>query len=478
MRHRLLALFLIAPLALACQRPHVHDSSCEVGLVASAPATETPTAATPTAATPAPAQATAVAPAAQAFDSAGALAAFDQAWQEIHDSHFDPTFNGVDWDALKVELRPKAAQAKSREELRAVIGEMLGRLGQSHFAVIPSDALPAEAGAHDESGGLGFDVRLRDGRLWVVSLEPDGAAAAAGVKTGWSVRRIGDFDAEKAVAKAQAAAGLSARQIAFRLWAVAHGSINGPVGEHETVSFVDGDEHPLELALERKKRNVTAHEFGPTLPTFYLEFASSIVERGGKKIGTLRFSNWFLPVVKPIDDAMETFRKLDGVVLDLRGNTGGAAAMTMRVSGHFFAESKTLGVMTTRDSKLNILAFPRTVNAAGEMVTPFAGPLAIVVDETTGSASEVFAGGMQALGRARVFGETSAGAVLPAVTTVLSNGDTLLHALGDFVTSTGVRLEGRGVVPDVVVPLERAKLLAGHDAPFEAALDWIANPTH
>lgn len=473
MRLRSLAALLL-PLTVACQRPHVCTAACEQGLVSSAPEAALPPA-EPAAAAPVQA---AAAPAVQALDPAAALAAFDQAWQEIHDSHFDPTFNGVDWDALKLELRPRAEQAKTREELRAVIGEMLGRLGQSHFAVIPSDALPAVAGAHDESGGLGFDVRLRDGHLWVVSLEPNGAAAAAGVKTGWSVTRLGDFDVEKAVAKAQAAAGLGARQLAFRLWAVAHGSLNGPVGGHAAVSFLDGDEHAVELDLERRKRDVTAHEFGPTLPTFYLEFASAIVERAGKRIGTLRFSNWFLPVVKPIDDAMETFRALDGVVLDLRGNTGGAAAMTMRVAGHFFAESKTLGVMSTRDSKLNILAFPRTVNAAGEMVTPFAGPLAIVIDETTGSASEVFAGGMQALGRARVFGETSAGAVLPAVTTVLSNGDTLLHALGDFETSTGVRLEGRGVVPDVVVPLERAKLLAGHDAPLEAALDWIANPNH
>jgi carboxyl-terminal processing protease len=289
------------------------------------------------------------------------------------------------------------------------------------------------------------------------------------------VRRIGSFDVEEALARMRAAEQLGERRLAFALWTAARGHVLGPVGGSETVAFLDGDDRPLELALERKRRDVTAHEVGPTLPTFYLEFRSEVLERGGEKIGFLAFSNWFLPVMKPLDAAVERLRASDGMVIDLRGNTGGAAAMTMGIAGHFFGESKTLGVMMTRDSTFNILAIPRRVNAAGELVEPFAGPLAILVDETTGSASEVFAGGMQALGRARVFGETTAGAVLPAMTTRLPNGDSLLHALGDFETSTGVRLEGRGVIPDEVVPLARAELLADRDAKLEAALDWIAS---
>ena len=58
-----------------------------------------------------------------------ALAAFDAAWQTINDTHFDPTFNGVDWAALKEEFRPKVEAAKTREEVRELIDEMLSRLG-------------------------------------------------------------------------------------------------------------------------------------------------------------------------------------------------------------------------------------------------------------------------------------------------------------------------------------------------------------
>jgi hypothetical protein len=48
-----------------------------------------------------------------------------------------------------------------------------------------------------------------------------------------------------------------------------------------------------------------------------------------------------------------------------------------------------------------------------------------------------------------------------------------MYVMGDFVTSTGQRLEGDGVIPDEVVPLSIAGLAAGHDATVEAALRWV-----
>ena len=91
----------------------------------------------------------------------------------------------------------------------------------------------------------------------------------------------------------------------------------------------------------------------------------------------------------------------------------------------------------------------------------------------SGSATECFAGGMQSIRRARVFGQTSMGQALPALFDKLPNGDLLIHAYGDFVTADGTRLEGRGVVPDEMVPVRREDLLAGRDATLDAALAWI-----
>ena len=66
------------------------------------------------------------------------------------------------------------------------------------------------------------------------------------------------------------------------------------------------------------------------------------------------------------------------------------------------------------------------------------------------------------------------GQALPALFARLPNGDVLIHAYGDFVTADGTRLEGRGVIPDQVVPLDRgAAARRARDRTLEAALAWI-----
>ena len=148
--------------------------------------------------------------------------------------------------------------------------------------------------------------------------------------------------------------------------------------------------------------------------------------------------------------------------------------MLMGISGHFIDERKALGVMKTRDNHAAVRGQPAPREARGERVQPFAGPVAILVDALSGSASECFAGGMQSLGRVRVFGQHTMGQALPALFSRLPNGDVLIHAYGDFVTADGTRLEGRGVVPDERrTARSRRSCSAGRDRTLEAALAWF-----
>ncbi len=421
-----------------------------------------------------------------------ALEVFDAAWAAIDETHFDPTFNGVDWNAVRAELRPRAERAASREELRSVLRDMLARLGQSHFALLPAEYLPsapdqepeggADPAAEGSLGGasaeavaqgeLGLDVRLREGRVLVTELFQGGAAEAAGVRTGWVVRSVGDVDIA-GLAPELEGEDPDPRHVAYMVRERVLEETYGPVGSPATLVFVDEADREVRLELERRTREAEAYSMIATLPTVHLRFESETLVRGAKRVGRIHFTNWFLPMMRPIDEAVDGMRGHDGIVLDLRGNSGGAAAMVMGVGGHFFRTREKLGEMTLRTGPMQFIANPRLVAPGGRQVEPFAGPVAILVDETTGSASEVFAGGMQSTGRVRVFGETTAGAVLLARTTRLPNGDALLHAMADFVTADGTRLEGRGVVPDELVPLRREDLLAGKDAPLERALDWI-----
>jgi carboxyl-terminal processing protease len=257
-------------------------------------------------------------------------------------------------------------------------------------------------------------------------------------------------------------------------WRLAHTRLHGPAGSPVSVTFENGDGAATPLVIERRVERGQPVTVG-NLPTMFVRVRSSrATTPAGRTVGVIGFNVWMTAVDPLFQQAVDEFRSSDGIIVDLRGNPGGLAAMLMGISGHFIDERKALGVMKTRENnELRFVVNPRRVNARGERVQPFAGPVAILVDSMSGSASECFAGGMQSLGRVRVFGQQSMGQALPALFARLPNGDVLIHAYGDFVTADGTRLEGRGVVPDQVVPLDRAELLGGRDRTLETALAWF-----
>lgn len=395
---------------------------------------------------------------------------FDAAWTIIRDSHFDPGMNGVDWQAVRTELAPRAARAQTAGELRAVIREMLGRLGLSHFALIPSGTEAAGDAPRDLDGDPGFDVRLIGSSLLVTHVDSGSSAAAAGIRPGWRLISVEAFPVTEILARLSDSMPERLRHV--EAWRLLETRLRGPRGSRVSLMFDDGV-RDVGVSVERRAETGQPVKVG-SLPTMYVRVESDEkrTPRGGTA-GVVRFNVWMTAIDVPIQQAIDRFRGADGIVIDLRGNPGGLAGMIMGISGHFLTERTSLGTMKGRDTQLRFTANPRLVNAAGQRVVPFGGPVAILIDGMTGSASECFAGGMQALGRARVFGQTSMGQALPAFFNTLPNGDVLIHAAADFVTADGTRLEGRGVIPDEVVNVERKDLLAGRDGTLEAALAWI-----
>ena len=129
---------------------------------------------------------------ARSLDSTLAVATFDSAWRIVAVSLEGRGVSRLDWPAVRTELRPRAARATSDSALRVVISDMLSRIGESHFAVLPAPTNAAASSAPSDSialGTAGLAVRLLGSRLVVWRADSTGAARRAGVRPGWKIGR-------------------------------------------------------------------------------------------------------------------------------------------------------------------------------------------------------------------------------------------------------------------------------------------------
>jgi carboxyl-terminal processing protease len=417
------------------------------------------------------------------ISSSEALATFDSVWSRVRNAHYDTAMRGIDWPRVRAELRPSAERATTLVELRGVLGEMLDRLGESHYDIIPAetdellDPGPREVESDGQPGDAGISLRLLGNDVVVSHVVRDGPGDRAGVKAGWIVDSVGRFTARRNAERiARLRTDAERRQALVRLPRAVDASFAGAAGIVVRAAFRDGSGRRVVVPITRRVTPGEPVRF-PNLPTLlaYLEYQRRPLGDAATDgcVGVIRFNIWMTALADDFDRAVDALRDCRGIIVDLRGNPGGLGFMVAGVGGHFLDSIVSLGTMRTRGSELRFVVNPRRATSRGEPVRPYGGRLAILIDPLTGSTSEIFAAGMQAIGRARIFGETSAGQALPAMATRLPTGDVLLHVTADLVAPDGRRVEGRGVVPDEPAPLRRAELLAGRDAALEAAVRWI-----
>jgi carboxyl-terminal processing protease len=391
---------------------------------------------------------------------------FDYAWHFVKEAVPEGQVDAAAWQRVYDDLLPRARAARSPAALRPVLSDMLQTLGQSHYTVLSGGVnevlaqvlalSPIEPGIG--AGDPGVDVRLLDHRAVVTHVYPsapfqlgdaivsiEGRAVApwiALLEDGVDDRWLADAYARYVVVQAMAA----------------------PPGQ--AVSVV------VERAADTQTLTVTPVPAeivqGPGLAgPESLHTESRML---APSVGYVAFDHFLVPVMDRFTSALAELRTAgaQALVIDVRGNPGGLVLMIRGIGGYLVGDRNvSLGRMTTQAGTLELTANPPPPAQV------FTGKVAVLVDELSASTAEVFAAGLQAIGRARVFGQPSAGRALPSTFISLPDGDILQIATGRLADPKGHAIEGEGVTPDVVVPLDRKALAAGRDPVIDAALRWI-----
>jgi carboxyl-terminal processing protease len=386
---------------------------------------------------------------------------FDVVWRTVKEKHFDPTLGGVNWDKVREKYEPRLAALADNNALYGLLQEMLGELHQSHFNIIPPEAITPDDVKEPPTGGIGIDVRLIDGQVVVVHVEPQSTASAAGIKTGFIVTKVNDVTVaallEKALKRKESPSWTNLR--------VSRGvmaRINGEPDSSVTVKYLDERNREHEATLRRERLHGEMSKKLGNFPPQYTEFEA---RRLPGNIGYIRFNTFALNLMDKIRESVRAMNDTSGIIFDLRGNPGGVGGMASAIGGLLSDRPILLGTMKMRASEIKFQVFPQN-NANLK-------PVVILIDASSGSTSEIFASGMQEVGRAIVVGERSIGAALPSTFVKLPTGALFQFAIGDFRTPKGILIEGRGVIPDVEVKWNRARLLEGRDTQLEEAMRQI-----
>jgi len=379
------------------------------------------------------------------------LETFRIVWETVRDRYLDPTFGGVDWTAVRERYRPLVLAAPKSGAFHALLQKMVGELPVSHLRVFaPGERVggPAPSGPPPMTPD-GVVVRVGEEGILVFAVLEKSLSWEAGLRPGFLVLAVDGTELpDAATIRKSPRIPLSRARLL----------LSGAEGTAAQVRVLDAAGQQRVLALPR---TVPFRRSG-NLAKPELEW-----RRPSPRVGYVRFDIWGPTLGAKLEPALAELADTDALIIDIRNNSGGMEPGVNRLMKFLMSEPGLVAVITKRGEQ------PWEWKHESSGTGAYRGKVAVLIDDLSGSASEVFANVLQENGRATVLGRTSYGGVLNSTTEQLPTGGTLQYPHSDMRTPKGRRIEGAGVVPDVAVELRRADLLAGKDTVIEKAIEAL-----
>jgi C-terminal processing protease CtpA/Prc len=207
-----------------------------------------------------------------------------------------------------------------------------------------------------------------------------------------------------------------------------------------------------------------------------------------------------IDVAKDIDRAIASFENCQRLIVDLRGNSGGGIGC-LRLMSYLTPNKLPIGYSLSRTRAQNgyrkedLKRFERIPSSKIELpwlalrygigdhsialLTEGLGPqrfhgrIVILVNEHSASASEMVAAFAAENNLAKIIGTATPGRLVGSKAFKVGNGYFLILPIGAYFTWQGSRLEGKGVTPDIEVPLSYQEVTKGRDNQLESAITAI-----
>ncbi|MDA9556090.1 carboxy terminal-processing peptidase [Vibrio sp.] len=347
---------------------------------------------------------------------------------------------GKDWSEIKEVLTKRYKNAMRRlsqthnEDVFQIYMNAFAREVDPHTSYLsPRNAEQFQSEMNLSLEGIGAVLQVKDEYTVIRSLVAGGPASSS-KKLAEGDRIIGvGQDGEKVV-----------DVIGWRLDDVVQ-LIKGPKGTKVTLQILSEgtDAQSKDVVIVRDKIRLEDRAV-----------KSQVIEKAGKKIGVLEVPGFYVGLSKDTDKLITELKdqEVDGIIVDLRNNGGGALTEATALSGLFIKQGP---VVQVRDSYGRV-----NVNSDTDGKISYDGPLTVLINRYSASASEIFAAALQDYGRAVILGENTFGKGTVQQHRALNHIYDLFdkelgyvqYTIQKFYRINGGSTQHKGVVPDISYP--------------------------
>jgi carboxyl-terminal processing protease len=374
--------------------------------------------------------------------------------KDVEKNYYDPNLHGVNWNATVAEAKEGIEKSNSLGMALAHIAKALDSLNDSHTFFLPPP--------HTYTVNYGFQYQMIGDRCYIIRVRPGSDAETKGLKPGDELLTLDNFTPNRA-----------------DLWKMRYvlNVLRPQPGLQLVVRDPQDHERKLDVMAKVKQlplvRDVSGNRIWELVRE--QEYAEHLgrarTATVGGDVSVLKFPGFHF-TQSEVHGMINDARKHAGLILDLRGNPGGALDTLKYLLGGVFDKDVTIAKRVGRKQSK-----PEVAKSMGSQA--FTGKLVVLVDSASGSAAELFARVVQLEKRGEVIGDRSSGSVMEAKhythdlgqTTIVPFGVSITEA--DLVMSDGKSLEHTGVTPDEIVLPTAADLAAGRDPVLARAAEIL-----
>lgn len=337
---------------------------------------------------------------------------YKQAWTLVHDSYYDPTYNGQDWDKWAHRYDGKL---KTMDDAYKATETMLSSLNDQYTRFLKPAAFKDETNAISaKMSGIGLQIAPDQSQKIVVVAPMEGTPAE---KAGFMpLDEIIEVDGKPTK-------GLSATAVSQM--------IRGPMDTQVTLKILRNGKDYKTITLTRAEIRVKSVQTVKMLDdeVGYFRLSSFISETAGQEVR----------------DAISKLSPARGIIFDLRGDPGGLVTNALDVCNNFLFG----GIIVSTVDRNN------KIQSAFSQGHPFyTKPLIVLINQGSASASEITSGALRDNQRAELVGETSFGKGLMQSVNKLPGGSGIHITIARYLTPNGTDINKKGIKPDYEVKLQ------------------------